>query len=277
VYAALQEYSLPGLDLKVRSAIRTRDGFGSSSALCLGTMLAASFLATGAGQNDIPAPLRALLPAAKKAYELQKQAQGFASGYDIATQLVGGLVLFSQREDAPWPFMLERLPHETAARIPGLISLYTGGRGAPTTTVGGKTAPWLRERFGIAAVVEASADLVKGFLDLLGNEPAQRSADIWAQFFVALQAHRQLFIDAPAYPRGLFSALSSLPGFDRRWSAKPSGAGGEDALLLMGKSPDDLLQADALLQQHGWSRCAYSLADQGAALVGHDEKQEALQ
>jgi mevalonate kinase len=258
---ALSHYSLPGLSLRVDSQLQVRDGFGSSSALCLGTMLAAEKLSYPHSSEE-----NAQLSAARFAYQLQKKLQGFASGYDIATQLCGGLVLFSQSE-TQWPEKLQQVPIKRR-RIPDLISLYTGGQGAPTALVGVKTSSYLRENYWVSEIVKVSNELVESFLQLLSDE--QGNADSWQRLLKALHVHRSLFVQSPAYPQELMQELAALPGFDRRWSAKTTGAGGEDAILVLGTASADRAEADRVLRQRGWSCCDYQLAG-GAEIIGGEK------
>ena len=66
-------------------------------------------------------------------------------------------------------------------------------------------------------------------------------------------------------PRTLLPALHNLSGLDRQWSWKTSGAGGEDALLVIGHQ-QDIAAATACLAELGWQRFAYSVTAQGLHL-----------
>ncbi len=79
----------------------------------------------------------------------------------------------------------------------------------------------------------------------------------------AVAAHRQLFTGAPHFPQALAVALSEVDGCDLTWSFKTTGAGGEDALLLVGLEAD-LRAPAAVLKTLGWRRLRAGFESAGA-------------
>ena len=238
------KWQLPPFHLEVRSAIRITDGLGSSSALILGVLssLAAAFELAIA--KDMIAPLSC---------EFQRDQQKFASGYDFATQSVGGIVTFT-------PTALFGLT-ERVANSPHLeIQLLTGGRGAPTTQVGGDTIAWLDQAPGAWQQLQqrsTTACSAAWQYYQKGNAASLR------QLILALAELRRLFAKSPHFPRTLFAMLESIPGFDEDWTVKTTGAGGEDALLFFTTGENQSSTALAALAAKGWSLSSLKIADEG--------------
>ena len=63
--------------------------------------------------------------------------------------------------------------------------------------------------------------------------------------------HHELFRDAPTYPRALTDFLVTVPGYGESFGFKTTGAGGEDALLVIG-TPEGRKAAAIALHARGW-------------------------
>lgn len=254
----LEAYQPQGTEIRVTSGFRTQDGLGSSSAVSLGTLLALQSLAR-ASQPEGPA--RDFWDAARRAYLLQRQAQGSASGYDVATQLLGGFTCFRafHRENLglPWPAMAERLEF---ARLAPYLQVYVGGRGAPTASTLAATDAWLAGENQQRALSELSERLIDAFLAVATSGPLHLAA-----LLRLVKAHRSLLEAGPKFPRAMASELAALPGDGETWSFKTTGAGGEDALLLIGEGAY-LAPATRVLKRRGWQQLPNALGTDGASV-----------
>ncbi len=271
--AALACYPQLGLCLRVSADFPISAGLGSSSALCLATMLAAASLAGKQRENSLRVegrPSRSsfafadaqefFLAAGRQALAVQRSAQGFASGYDIATQLRGGLVVF-RHDEHTWPKELRVLPEEARGALSSLVGIYTAELGgAPTTTVGGAMSRSLIGAGKVAKVCALSEEVVAALLSVFAGAESTLDEISWKRFFLANAELRLIFAEGPAFPQRLMADLATLPGFDRRWTAKPSGAGGNDGFIVFAPVSADREAAHRLLLRHGWQRLTYAIA-----------------
>jgi hypothetical protein len=212
------------------------------------------------------------LDVARHAWLLQRNAQSLASGYDVATQLTGGLVEFRnpaarrpmiagpmpEGEDK-WPVEITR--HERLlATARELVHPFAGGRGAPTATVLAETLVWLDQEGRLEALLYASEALVECFHAAL----AERFNGVaLARLVAAAREHRSVFQGSPHDPVHLENALAQLKGFDQTWTFKTTGAGGEDAIILIGEPSCVSLATDTLYRM-GWDRLPARFAGDGA-------------
>jgi hypothetical protein len=204
------------------------------------------------------------MPLAKEAYLLQKKSQVRASGYDVATQFVGGLVNFEKGDDdLSWPKQISVEAESLQRNLSTLVHLFGGGAGAPTTPVMTSTFAWLEARAKFHSLDEANGVLREAFLRAL-RTPDDPEAVAW--LCAACGAQRRIFSDAPSYPRLLAERLTALPGCDKEWSFKTTGAGGEDAVLLLGHR-HTLIQAEKALKDTGWQRIAVSFECAGTRVT----------
>lgn len=237
----------PGCRMRVESDLNVDWGMGSSSALLLGVLLA------GRGLGDLSFDqfqLSALWPVARQAFELQLARQGVASGYDVYTQYFGGLNIFSTsqwRGDCPETVSL---PLEF---IRNNFHIVVGGEGAPTTSTMQSTGQWLRASGRFADLLTISDALIDQILD--GSHDL---VDLVAR-------HRRLLHDSPQFPRQIAKILSEISGCDKKWTFKTTGAGGEDALLLIG-SKSEVAEALVALEALGWQLYAGQWDDRGCQL-----------
>lgn len=254
----LAHYGLEGALVQVTSEIEPTYGIGSSSALRLAVVMALSQLSALDDSDLNP------WHAARQAFELQLHSQKQASGYDIATQLLGGLVRFTCSEQAAWPGDAQVLhrsdlpPDDLMTRLSQLVTPFVGGKGAPTAAVTTSTLTWLSDSGRLFKLTKVSNDLVDAFQAALASRSSQRLA-------AAVREHREVFADSPHFPKDIAAALAALPGEGRDWSFKTTGAGGEDAILVIGPSAATQ-EARRVLLAHGWHSLAPCFTSSGASV-----------
>jgi mevalonate kinase len=250
---AAEHWRLPAFQIKVASEFAVTDGFGSSSALRLGVLAAlwrqfpnhlTDFTTlTGTSERRWHIP--------RLAWQIQREAQGFASGYDILTQWSGGLLVW-QPNYQDWPGEVQIT---TAPKLDWL-QIFRGGRGAPTKEIAGSTRQWLQDQQLNAPFVSTSERLVSAL------QSSITAAHPTANLYQAVGDVRRLLAKSPHYPHDLLQSLVDLPGCDSSWSFKTSGAGGEDAILLFGP-PSSTTAARDLLVKQGWQNLTTDLGCPG--------------
>lgn len=236
--------------VEVRSDLPVSFGLGSSSAVRLAAHIGLKAFA----EQTVALKEPTLWASARDAWMLQKEQQGFASGYDLVTQLHGSFIAW-QPDYASWPGTIKRLDLDW---LNEWVHPYAGGEGAPTTMVGGSVKEWLFAQDLWCDLKGISEDLIEAFL-----------AKDFALIIQANRAHRELFQKAPFYPSHLYKLLASIDGFDRSWTFKTTGAGGEDAILLIGHT-SDLTEVNRLLQEKGWNRLDSPWSSEGCQLKWKD-------
>jgi mevalonate kinase len=250
----MEKFGLKNGSIKVTSKLAINYGVGSSSAIRLGVLFAMNALRKSGEPSD--QELRWEL--ARYGFKLQKLQQSFASGYDFATQLLGGTVLLRSPSQSPedWPGMIGRF----SSLKPGLQTLvhpFVGGSGAPTKSVTIETMDWLTSHARWQALSSLSEELVEAFVAALGKPESDSTNNLTR----LCAEHRQLFAGSPHQPKHLFSRLEALPGCNKSWGFKTTGAGGEDALLLVGHDRD-LSEARLSLEQAGWEKLPFSFSNE---------------
>jgi mevalonate kinase len=232
-------------------------GVGSSSALRLG--VCGAFFALQKPddfKNHAGLPREALTAA----WQLQSEAQGQASGYDIVTQFVGGLVEFNfDYSGNRWS------PHWFKHDLDGLnkmIHVFVGGRGAPTTSTIQTTGSWLDSAGRLDRLLDVSESLVDSFNACI-HSPDKLS---FQRLVSACAASRALFAGNPHFPAELAHALANLRGIDKNWTWKTTGAGGEDAVLVIAIENDLKAVADQLALA-GWRSISARFTDHGAHIL----------
>lgn len=240
------EAALGDLSIQVDSAIDVKSGFGSSTAVRLAALLALDAWRRGRAEASPQGAAPTLLARAREVWQLQQKQQNFASGYDVLTQVSGGLMAWQPNYEN-WPGEVQRLPSSGLRRS---VQVWIGGAGAPTAALGSKVQSWLAEGRREAELFERSEELVAA-LRLFLEEEGQHAA--LERLMRANQAHRRILAAAPHYPLELLAKLEKLDGFDVTWTFKTTGAGGEDAVLLIG-SPAALGTAAQAMGAAGWRR-----------------------
>lgn len=253
VQAGAKRYGFNGGTVDIKSNLNIQDGVGSSAALRLGVCAAFHIL-----KHDFETKRTSgiAVDALQHAWALQTESQGMASGYDVVTQYVGGLVEFNY-EFVGNTWKPHWFKHDVAG-LSDLVHVFVGGNGAPTTTTMQTTSSWLESSHRYERLIEASESLIDAFLTALRWPTSQH----YQSLFAMTAAHRTLFAGNPHFPVELAQALVHLPGHDTKWSWKTTGAGGEDAILILGPLSHltDVIKALAPL---GWRRLDAEFTNQG--------------
>lgn len=238
-----------GLDqgvVSIDSSIEITHGVGTSSAIRLGTLIA--FRQIGEKNTEISD-----LELAKIALQLQRNSQSQASGYDILTQLHGGIVEMLPSSDIKtWPKELFKYPKTSMENLNRFVHIFVGGRGAPTEHVMKKTLSWLEHQNLMAQMLEVTCSLTNAFSELLKNPASEHISSV----ITHMGKQRALFEPSPCYPSDLSQKLKKINGCDRKWSFKTTGAGGEDALLVFAPA-EELEPIITLLAQENWIPMPY--------------------
>ena len=243
--------------ISIKSELSPSYGFGSSSALRLALVFGAHLQDRQVSLQISPAKRWQL---GRQAFALQKEQQGQASGYDVATQLLGGIVTYESGGNE-WPAAKQVKVlngSDLHANLLSFVHIFTGGKGAHTTTVLHATQTWLLAERLQTQLQQTMDTLHDAFTATLRTpHPVHRRA------LIAAVAHwRQLFATAPHFPTHIEGALQTVSGLDCSWSWKTSGAGGEDALLVIGLAAD-ISAVRACLAQLGWHYYNYNVTNQG--------------
>lgn len=262
---ASTKFGIPGGHIKITRGLPTTYGVGSSSALRLGVLASLKLLSEPRtnGKGLIPFSEPWLNSVMFDAWSLQRAHQPDASGYDIATQALGGPILFKNTawesmQQHPsrviWRPYVERLP-AVSAFLNRYVTVMVGGQGALTGPTMEKVLNWIGQENLWPQVKESGTALVAQIIassqDAGGEGPlisvGQGSLDVLAN----VKRVRRLFEQSPAFPRSLGFLLGAVPGLDEVWSYKMTGAGGEDAVLIFGL-PAYTMGAIDTLKKAGW-------------------------
>lgn len=253
VAQGLTLFDLPGMKVSISSQLNPAFGIGSSSALRLGVLLGMQKIAAHLQSNQ----QRSTEDCLRLSYELQKQAQGLASGYDALTQYCGGLVRSRPlAADTEWPGEVDSL-RGGATALAGVVTVFVGGRGAPTSATTAPTMQWLQREQRMPALRAASEQMIDVLLQHLAN------ASSWNELIQAVHQHRKLLSDGPHFPRVLAAKLSSIDGFDTTWTFKPTGAGGEDAMLVFAQPEILSTVVIPAMQTFGWQPASFKFCETG--------------
>ncbi len=235
------------MEVSIISDLKVSYGVGSSSALRLGVLTAIDSYLTGSALSKA-----AVWAKADQAWQIQRQAQGQASGYDIATQVAGGWVHYRQPSDKP-------LSGDSVARIGSrsdLVKVFVGGKGEPTAAKVGFTYD----------AIMADTDRDSFFSASRALTEAWSSCDIGVRDLVErVAAHRAFLAKWGLVPEAVSSRLKGLSGCDTIWSFKTTGAGGEDAILLVGES-QELMEAVRVMKALGWLEIPGLLSGAGVTI-----------
>ena len=143
-----------------------------------------------------------------------------------------------------------------------ILRVMVGGAGAPTGDTMRATGAWLEERGVLSDLVRISREIVPAFVTALTED----ARDL-GPLLRLTEDHRSLMAQSPRFPGELARVLNRLPGRGTTWSWKTTGAGGEDALLLVGRREHTNAAADAL-QQLGWTDLPGGLGDARITING---------
>ena len=252
-----KQTGMHGGNVTVQSLIEVKHGIGSSSALRLG--VCAAFLALRHGA-DLTRPGGISIEATHAAWQLQSESQGVASGYDIISQFAGGLAEFSfEYEQNKWKPKWFR--HELEG-LNDIVHVFVGGKGAPTSQTIQTTSSWLDGGNRFERLHDISETLVDAF-NLAIQWPDNKNV---RKLSSACGAARHLLSASPHFPNELAAELSAISGLDQTWSWKTTGAGGEDAIILIGTRAN-IQPAAEKLWSAGWHRLEHQFTMKGAYIA----------
>jgi hypothetical protein len=129
----------------------------------------------------------------------------------------------------------------------------------------GSTTKWLKENDLWNDLKVISEDLVDEMLSFFKSP----STDIFQNLIKKISIHRNIFKNSPKFPKHLGSFLESLEGFDTHWTYKTTGAGGEDAVLLLG-TKENIETVVESVTELGWTLFEGSFSELGAHVVIED-------
>lgn len=258
--------------LAVDRSLDVSFGLGSSSALTLACFAA---LAAASGGELGPTDPQLLNAAYRLVARSNDQGEPLASGYDLVTQWHGGLVQTTPFDDrwGRWPYRSQQLA--AGQNLSEQLQIWVGGKGAPTTKVVGGVLSNLKLGYEPGQQRRKSQLWPPGGDWLSFCELSDRLVEQLSQFLVGdeerpslllmtlVKLHRQhLHSVQPPEFQPFLEALADLPECDENFTFKTTGAGGEDALLLIGP-PQHLTAPAELLSQQGWYRLPGQPTGQG--------------
>lgn len=257
IYGALEGRNFPPFHFSIRSDFSVSSGFGSSSALRLGVQYAFSLFEKSLREEDLKLSSRSSWALAERAFRAQKSYQKKASGYDFITQKEGGVLLYKPEKNSSWPNAWEKLDL-CQDSLKKYLHIFVGGRGAATKEVMNKTDAWLSENNLKENFFELSEKLSASLIRFF----EQKKTSVEEELVSLLAGHRALMRKSPFFPSALEKALEPLEGFDKTWTFKTTGSGGEDALLFFG---DDgkISEAKKVLENLGWRKSSWGLDEGG--------------
>jgi mevalonate kinase len=230
LYESQKQFGNPPLRIRVQSNLDSSAGLGSSSAVILGACAVSSKEAS-------------LLELSSLAFQIQKTLQGNASGYDVLTQALGGVICMKPNFKQ-WPGTWDRIEIQKHT-FSNYIHLFAGGKGSATGPLLNKTLIYLSNETIRKSFLKVSSQLTDSFLSFFENEHA------FSELLKSNRLHRNMLSQFPSFPKELAAALENLKHCDETWSFKTTGAGGEDSILLLGKK-EDLKPAMDYLNSQNW-------------------------
>ncbi len=236
-----ETFNSPFLKIKINSEYPPHWGFGSSSALIMGLLSIQKELGNCNQQINC----------STMATNLQKDIQGFASGYDCATQSAGGLVLFQDGKFEKLDLAGEKLP----------FTIFVSKASQPTADIGQRTKHWLGRRHLTKELDILNERIIQYFQDYIKHhDQASRS-----KLFSNIKLQQRMLMDSPA-SCSLVRELIRDPAYGVDWVVKSTGAGGDDCALFFGDIPENIQQKITSL---GWSKLDGSICNQGMSTTIH--------
>ena len=210
LWPILRRHLDEGAELRFEADFPPTWGLGSSSA----SSLAAAAALAGLG------PQRFV-----EARDAQRALQGAASGYDVATQLLGGYVAYRDGDPAEMIRVPEGWP----------MDWVVGGTGSKART--GGMIRQVRERFGVgSAIYDEIGALAEEGIELLRRGEPEALGE-------ALNAGQDLLATLGAAPDELDRRVRALQARPGVLGARMSGAGGGDCVLVLADDRGAAVQA----------------------------------
>jgi mevalonate kinase len=258
IFAGGELFDVKPESVSVSSNLDLRHGVGTSSAVRLGVLMA--MRAISSRRDDIDD-----WEVARTALNLQRNSQPDASGYDIATQLIGGLLRLDfgpVRPEPRWFSRSDKLSTQCIRALKQKVHIFVGGTGAPTSAVMKTTLAWINQQQLHQEIFHSSERLVHAFEAAFQDDTA--AAD--RKLFEEMGNFRQIFTSCPDFPLKIAESIAACKNCDKTWSFKTTGAGGEDALLIAG-STTELHEVFTVLEQNGWYPMPYEFSDSGVIIT----------
>lgn len=256
---AAEKTGIKGFDLKIVSELPIEAGIGSSSALRLGVV--SGFFGLKKNYKEKKIDLwEEKETIAKIAFEHQKQHQKRASGYDIICQLKGGLGRFEIN-----PLEWSTKNYQKLTYHPSLtehVHLFFGSKGSATSPLLASQTEWLKSNKKEQDFDELNAQMLKSFEDFIADPLSEKNR---MGLFSCFAHHRSFLSQSPAaIDQQLFSEIKVIKGFGVEWEIKTTGAGGQDALLFVGKK-SSMNAAFEKMNALGWKLLPFNIAEDGAS------------
>jgi mevalonate kinase len=239
VETGMSVFGLKNFEVSINSDLG-EFGLGSSSALRLAILLAMAAWQ----KQSIKLPESLKWSTAKLAWELQRSGQGVASGYDVMTQLKGGILKITPNA-VKWPGTIEDNPSVDKFEF---LHFFAGPASAKTSAVLTPTKRWLDHNDKVDLLNKANQELLNLLTGAFHNTPNE---DEWRILVASVAAQRGIFAQSPFYPVELERTLAKVPDFDERWTYKLTGAGGEDMIIVFAKD-ENVPEVKAALKTLGW-------------------------
>jgi mevalonate kinase len=211
------------LTITIGSGWAVSDGLGSSSAIGIGILAGCKALSTQSLSLDS-------LEILNLARDVQRARQPRSSGYDLMTQLHGGMISIHP-DLINDELRVQPCPESTKEWLNTHLHLYVGGQGAPTSETMQSTSQWLNKKNRNKVLMHLNHSLISALLNPMNN------LETIIKEFIQLEG---FWKTSPNFPHKIWTALGKMTDYGQSWAAKTTGAGGEDAILVISKTPLDL-------------------------------------
>jgi mevalonate kinase len=211
------------ITITIDSGWAVSDGLGSSSAIGIGIIAGCKALSTQSLSLESPEIL-------DLARDVQRARQPRSSGYDLMTQLHGGMISI-HLDLSKDQLRMTPCAAPTKEWLNKHLHLYVGGQGAPTSETMQSTAQWLEKKNRNNVLKNLNQSLISALLNPMN------SIETIVKEFIQFQ---NFWKTSPKFPHKIWNALDQITGYGQSWAAKTTGAGGEDAILVISKTPLDL-------------------------------------
>jgi mevalonate kinase len=251
VRAAAAAFHLENFRISVESELG-ECGLGSSSALRLGVTCAAELYARQIDNLEDDTIWRA----ARHAWLSQQRYQKFASGYDVITQALGGLLKITATPDT-WPGKVENIEHD-AAEFSSRVHVFIGKSFARTKDMVAPTLEWLNSA-GRSAELNRLNDALQAAIVNYFSTP---ETFLWQALLAACREQRHFMKQSQFYPHSIDAQFHDDSTFDNEWTFKLTGAGGDDAIIVFA-TPEQLPNIEARLSRVQRQRAHHQISEQG--------------
>lgn len=231
-------------------------GMGSSSAIYLGTIIGFATLMNVVNLEDI----NSLIFQAIQAYDLQLQAQIYASGYDIITQLFGGIVLFNFNPFKKiWPQTVDKVKITNWEILNQYFHVFVHKKEGNSETIIKNVLYSLRRKNLFKRLYDISELLVDRFVEYMQNP---KDMTIFCGLCDLIANQQSILLETDFGYKDILFKLYNIKGYKERWMVKTLGGGGNDTLLILGYKKEPLLNhVFSLLSLNSWEKVNIKLQD----------------